>query len=380
MKKALFGVFVSLFIVVGALAYIKYEQITTLINAGKQFSPPATTTTSFIVKDAVWEQTLSAVGSLEAIKGLVITADISGRISRVLFKAGSEVNEGDLLVQQGTSEEQAQLRSNQAAAVLAKSNLKRTAELYSKKVASKSELDNAQSSYDSAVADVDNTRAIIEKKSIRAPFSGRLGIRLVDLGQFINAGDPVVSLQSINKMYVNFSLPQQFNAKISTGLSIRIESDAVPNRQFIGRITVIDPEIDTATRSVRLQAVIDNPRQELLPGMFTTIDVLLPDSKSVLLVPVTAVQYATFGDSVFVIERALNEATKEPIEPEKLIVRQQFIKLGESRGDFVVVKKGLKQGEVIASTGVFKLNNGANIIVNNSVLPDFRIEPLVSDE
>ena len=380
MKKAFFGVFVGLCIVVGALAYVKYEQISTLINAGENRTLPSITTTSFSVKEASWEQTLSAIGSLEAAKGLVITADISGRISKVLFEAGSEVEAGDLLVQQGTSEERAQLRSNQAAAALAKSTLKRTAELYRKKVASKSELDNAQSTYDSAVADVDNTRATIEKKSIRAPFSGRLGIRLVDLGQFINAGDSVVSLQSIDKMYVNFSLPQQFNAKVSTGLSVRLESDAVPDQQFIGKINVIDPEIDTATRSVRLQAIIDNPRQELLPGMFATIDVLLPESESVLLIPVTAVKYATFGDSVFVIEHALDEETKKPVEPQKLVVRQQFVKLGESRGDFVVVKKGLKQGETIASTGVFKLNKGASVIVNNSVAPNFNIEPSVSDE
>ncbi len=380
MKKALFGVFVGLCFVIGSLAYVKYEQISTLINSGKSFTPPAITTTSFDVKEAAWEQTLSSIGSLEATKGLVITADISGRISKVLFKAGSEVTAGELLVQQGTSEEQALLRSNQSAAALAKNNLERTAELYNKKVASKSELDNAQSTYDSAVADVDNTRATIEKKSIRAPFSGRLGIRLVDLGQFINAGDSVVSLQSINKMYVNFSLPQQFNAKVATGLAVRLESDAVPEKQFIGKINVIDPQIDTATRSVRLQAIIDNPMQELLPGMFATIDVLLPKTESVLLIPVTAVQYATFGDSVFVIEPALDEKTNKPIEPEKLIARQQFVKLGESRGDFVVVEKGLKKGEVIASTGVFKLNNGASVIINNSVVPDFSIEPSVSDE
>jgi len=175
MKKALFGVFVALCMIIGTLAYVKYEQINTLINAGKSFAPPAITTTSFIVKEATWEQTLSTIGSLEASKGLVITADISGRISKVLFKAGSEVKAGDLLVEQDTSEERAQRRSNQAAEVLAKSNLKRTAELYSKRVASKSELDNAQSSYDSAVADVDNTRAIIEKKSIRTIIKSNYG-------------------------------------------------------------------------------------------------------------------------------------------------------------------------------------------------------------
>jgi membrane fusion protein (multidrug efflux system) len=380
MKKTFFWVVVGLCLVVGLLVYVKYEQISTLINTGKSFTPPPTTTTSFDVQQTSWEQILSSIGSLEATKGLVIAADISGRISKVLFEAGSEVVAGDLLIQQDTSEEQARLRSNQAAAALAKNNLERITKLYNKKVASRSELDNSKGIYDSAVADVDNTKAAIEKKSLRAPFAGRLGIRLVNLGQFIDAGDSVVSLQAINKMYVNFSLPQQFNSKVAVGLSIRLESDAVPEKQFLGTINAIDPEIEVATRSVRLQAVIDNPNKELLPGMFATIDVLLPENKSVLLIPVTAVQYATFGDSVFVIEPAKNTETNQVVQPEKLIARQQFVKLGESRGDFVVVKKGLNETDKIASTGVFKLRNGGSIVINNSVVPNFSTTPNVRDE
>jgi membrane fusion protein (multidrug efflux system) len=284
------------------------------------------------------------------------------------------------LIQQDTSEEQARLRSNQAAAALAKSTLERITKLYNQKVASKSELDNSKSTYDSAVANVDNTKAAIEKKSIRAPFAGRLGIRLVNLGQFINTGDSVVSLQAIDKMYVNFSLPQQFNSKVDVGLAIRLESDAVPEKQFLGSINAIDPEIEVATRSVRLQAVIDNPNKELLPGMFATIDVLLPNNKAVLYIPVTAVQYATFGDSVFVIEAAKDPEKNQVVEPEQLIVRQQFVKLGESRGDFVAVDKGLNETDKIASTGVFKLSNGGSVVINNSVVPNFSITPDVPDE
>ncbi|MFT4609501.1 MAG: membrane fusion protein (multidrug efflux system) [Cellvibrionaceae bacterium] len=380
MKKTFFWVVVGLCLVISSLVYVKYEQISTLISSGKNFTPPATTTTSFDVQKTSWEQTLSSIGSLEATKGLIVTADISGRISNVLFEAGSEVKAGDLLIQQDTSEEQARLRSNQAAAALAKSTLERITKLYNQKVASKSELDNSKSTYDSAVANVDNTKAAIEKKSIRAPFAGRLGIRLVNLGQFINTGDSVVSLQAIDKMYVNFSLPQQFNSKVDVGLSIRLESDAVPEKQFLGSINAIDPEIEVATRSVRLQAVIDNPNKELLPGMFATIDVLLPNNKAVLYIPVTAVQYATFGDSVFVIEAAKDPEKNQVVDPEKLIVRQQFVKLGESRGDFVAVDKGLNETDKIASTGVFKLSNGGSVVINNSVVPNFSISPDVPDE
>jgi membrane fusion protein (multidrug efflux system) len=380
MKKTFFWVVVGLCLVISSLVYVKYEQISTLISSGKNFTPPATTTTSFDVQKTSWEQTLSSIGSLEATKGLIVTADISGRISNVLFEAGSEVKAGDLLIQQDTSEEQARLRSNQAAAALAKSTLERITKLYNQKVASKSELDNSKSTYDSAVANVDNTKAAIEKKSIRAPFAGRLGIRLVNLGQFINTGDSVVSLQAIDKMYVNFSLPQQFNSKVDVGLSIRLESDAVPEKQFLGSINAIDPEIEVATRSVRLQAVIDNPNKELLPGMFATIDVLLPNNKAVLYIPVTAVQYATFGDSVFVIEAAKDPEKNQVVDPEQLIVRQQFVKLGESRGDFVAVDKGLNETDKIASTGVFKLSNGGSVVINNSVVPNFSITPDVPDE
>ena len=380
MKKTFFWVVVGLCFVIGSLVYVKYEQISTLISSGENFTPPATTTTSFNVQKTSWEQTLSSIGSLEATKGLIVTADISGRISNVLFEAGSEVKAGDLLIQQDTSEEQASLRSNQAAAALAKSTLERITKLYNQNVASKSELDNSKGTYDSAVANVDNTRAAIEKKSIRAPFAGRLGIRLVNLGQFINTGDAVVSLQAIDKMYVNFSLPQQFNSKVDVGLFIRLESDAVPGKQFLGSINAIDPEIEIATRSVRLQAVIDNPNKELLPGMFATIDVLLPNNKTVLYIPVTAVQHATFGDSVFVIEPAKNPETNQVVEPEQLIVRQQFVKLGESRGDFVAVDKGLNEADLIASIGVFKLSNGGSVVINNSVVPNFSITPDVRDE
>jgi len=380
MKKTFFLVIFGLSLVISALAYVKYEQISTLIDSGKSFTPPATTTTSFNVKKTSWEQTLSSIGSLEAIKGLIITADISGRISNVSFEAGSEVEAGDILIQQDTSEEQAKLRSNQAAAALAKSTLERMLKLYDQRVASKSELDNSKSTYDSAVATVDNTKAAIEKKSIRAPFAGRLGIRLVNLGQFINTGDSVVSLQAIDKMYVNFSLPQQFNSNVAVGLSIRLESDAVPGKQFLGSINAIDPEIEMSTRSVRLQAVIDNPNKELLPGMFATIDVLLSNDKTVLYVPVTAVQYATFGDSVFVIEPVKDSETDQVVEPEQLVVRQQFVKLGESRGDFVAIEKGLAETDTVASTGVFKLSNGGSVVINNSVVPDFSIDPTVRDE
>lgn len=389
MKKTIALTVFGLLLVVIALVAVKGLQIKALIDSGKIAGPPPVSISSHDVTKDEWRSTLSAIGSLEAAKGLNVSADLSGRISKIHFDAGDEVKAGDLLIEQDVSSERAQLRSAQASSALAKSNLSRISELYKKKVASKSEFDNAQSVYRSAVADVDNIRANIEKKSIRAPFDGNLGIRLVNLGQTINAGDPVVSLQATKQMFINFFVPQQLLSEIQAGLKVTVTSDAVPEEMFEGKINAIDPKIDEATRSVKVQALLANPEGKLLTGMFASIDVLLPDSQSVLLVPITAVQYATFGDSVFVVEEKeaeLNETevksnTSEVAESEKvLIVRQQFVKLGEKRGDFVSVEKGLKAGEIVASTGGFKLRNGAVVTINNSVVPEYSLDPQVENK
>lgn len=373
MKKAVILSILGIILIIAILAGVKTAQIMALVESGKTATVPPTFISSYKVKKDKWQKTLSAISSLEAVKGLVITSEQPGRITKILFDAGTEVEAGDLLVQQDILSEQAQLRSARASANLAKTSLERIRALYQKQAASKSELDNAQSIYDSTVAEVENIEAIIEKKSIRAPFSGRLGIRLVDLGQTVNAGQPVVSLQATNQMFANFSLPQQYLPKIRKKLPIRLTTDAIPGETFSGYISTIDPEIDTATRGIKIQAILDNPESHLLPGMFANLEVLLPEAEEVLLIPITAVQYATFGDSVFVIEPSKEQA-------DQLIARQQFVKLGETRGDFVVVTKGLEEGQEIASTGVFKLRNNAPVAVNNDVTPNYSLEPEVVDQ
>lgn len=395
MKKTIALTVVGLLIVIAAIAGVKALQIKSLIDMGKTAGPPPVAVSSYDVEADDWVNTLPAIGSLEAAKGLIITADLSGRISKIHFDAGSQVKAGDLLIEQDSSAEQAQLRSAQASAALAKNNLSRIDELYRKKVASKSELDNAQSAYRSAIANADNIRANIEKKSIRAPFDGSLGIRLVNLGQTINAGEPVVSLQATNQMFVNFFLPQQLLSKIKPGLTVNVTSDAVPGEVFPGKINAIDPSINVSTRSIKIQALLGNPEGKLLTGMFVNLDVLLAGSQSVLMIPITAIQYATFGDSVFVIEEAkveekteniaTAEASKEssdkPEAPQKkLVARQQFVKIGEARGDFVSIEKGLEVGQTVASAGVFKLRNGAEVIINNTVVPKYSLEPVVENK
>ncbi len=397
-KKSIFFVIVGFLLLIIAIVAVKASQIFTLIETGKAVQEPPVTVSSVEVVSYEWESTLTAIGSLEAAKGLEITADLSGRITNILFDAGSEVKAGDLLVEQDTSTEKAQLRAAQSAARLAKSNFDRVEQLYRRQVATQSEFDSVKNTYQSALADADNIKAAIEKKSIRAPFDGRLGIRLVNLGQSISAGDPVVSLQATNQMFVNFFLPQQELSDLQTGLTVRLTSDAVPEKVFLGTINAINPEIDTATRSVEIQAILANPEGELLPGMFASLEVVLPNPGDVLIIPITSVKYATYGASVFIIEpKSENEkgtdkteavektavaksSDDETEQAQVLVSRQQFVRLGDTRGDYVVVKKGVSEGDVIASAGVFKLRNGGPVVINNDVVPEFSINPTVSDQ
>jgi membrane fusion protein (multidrug efflux system) len=336
--------------------------------------PPETVTTTVAQKDS-WESRLTAIGSLVAVQGVTVTAELTGKVVRIAFEPGTKVNAGDLLVQQDTSSEEAQLRAAEAAVELAKRNLERLKKLLDRRTIARSQYDDAEAKYKEGVAQADAIRAAIAKKNIRAPFAGRLGIRLVNLGQILNEGEPIVSLQSINPIFVNFSLPQQQLARVQPGLTVRVRSDALPDRVIEGKITAINPEVDAVTRNIRIQATVANRQERLRPGMFVNVAVVLPVSEDVLAVPATAVLYAPYSDSVFVVEKKQSENNKQP----GLIVRQQIVQLGERRGDFVAVVSGLEAGETIVSTGAFKLRNGQAVVVDNTLAPEFKLAPAPSD-
>ena len=371
MKKRIFFTIVGLIVLIAVLGGIKGLQIFRMTAAGKQFVPPPETITSFEVQTKAWETLLTSVGTLEAVQGVMVTAELKGKVENIAFEPGAKVLAGDLLVQQDISSETAQLRASEAAVKLAKITLERTRKLLTEKTVSQSEYDNADAQYKQAAAQADNIRATIAKKTIRAPFAGRLGIRLINLGQTLNEGDAIVSLQSFDPIFVNFSLPQQQLAKVRPGLTVRMTTDALPGRSVEGKITAINPAVDAATRNIEIQATAENPEEQLRPGMFVSVNVVLPTLEKVLPIPATAVLYAPYGDSVFVVEEKKNEKNNQP----SMIVRQQFIRLGEKRGDFIAVASGLKEGETIASTGVFKLRNGQSVVVNNALAPEFKLIP-----
>lgn len=353
---------VLLAVIVGGLVFLKYSQFQAM--ASMKFELPPTSVTSMVVEAEEWQPTLGSVGTVEAVNGVTVSTDLPGIVEQILFESGQHVKQGSTLVKLDTRQEEAQLKSSEARLQLAKSNLERQKGLLEKRVSAQSDYDAAQAEYQQAQAAVAEVQATIERKTIRAPFDGVLGIRQVNLGQYLQSGDPVVPLQSLDPIYVNFSLPQQRLNDLAVGGEVRVSADGLPGEKFTGKITSIDAVIDEATRNVLVQATLGNSDHKLRPGMFVTVEVLLPRNEKILAVPASAVNYAPYGDSIFVIEKM-----KTPEGKEYDGVRQQIVKLGASRGDQVAVVKGLSEGEEIVTSGGFKLRPGAPVVRNNEKAP-----------
>ena len=374
MTKRIIFTILGVLLIMGILGGIKGLQIQRMIAIGSQSTPPPETVTTAVVRSESWESLIASVGSLEAVQGVMLTAELPGKVVRIAFEPGTKVQAGDLLIQQDTSSEEAQLRAAKATVALAKIELERSSKLLGKKAVAQAKYDSDDAQYKEAVAQIDGIRASIRKKTIRAPFAGSLGIRLVNLGQNLNEGEPIVSLQTIDPIFVNFSLPQQQLAQVKPGLKVRV-TDAFPGQAIEGEITAISPEVDAATRNIRIQATVANSQERLRPGMFVNVSVVLPSREEVLAIPTTAVLYAPYGDTVFVVDTKKSEKGVEPVN----VVKQKIVKLGEKRGDFVASVSGLDKGETIVSTGVFKLRNGQAVVVDNTLAPAFKLAPEPED-
>ena len=365
----------GIIIVAGAIIGTKIAQFKAMAAAGASMVPPPETVTAAEVSRQAWENRIAVTGSLVAVQGVTVGAEVAGKVVKLDFESGAPVKAGDLLVQLDISTEEAQLRAAEATAALAQANLARSRELRNKDTNSAADLDAAEAQGKQAAAQADGIRAVIAKKSIRAPFSGRLGIRLVNLGQILKEGDAIVTLQTLDPIYVNFAVPQQRLAQLTAGTTARITSDAAPGEEFAGRINAINPDVDAATRNVRVQATIANPAETLRPGMFASVNVILPTQETVIAIPVTAVLYSPSGNSVFVIEEKKNEKSGQMMK----VLRQQFVQLGAARGDFVAVTSGLKVGEQVVTTGVFKLRRDMPVMIDNTLAPAMSLTPTPKD-
>jgi len=346
-----------------------------ILQIGKMMSTPMvmppTTVSSAVVKEEDWAPTLSAIGSVSAVQGAVVSAELGGVVAEIDFQSGGVAKKGDVLMRLDSSAEEAQLHTAEADLELAKANLERERDLAARKVVSKQELDTAQSTFGQKQGAVDNMRAFITKKQIRAPFDGMLGIRQVNVGQMINSGQQVVQLTALDRVYVDFALPQQNLPQLAAGYEARVHADSLPGREFKGKVTAINSMVDNVTRNISLQATFDNPDHELHPGMFVKVDVILPEKSKTLVIPGSAVSYAPYGNSVFVIDKKKDPKTGK----ESQSLRQAFVRIGEARGDFVAVTEGLKAGDVVVSTGVFKLRNGMPVVINNDLAPKPQLNP-----
>ena len=356
-RKILIGIVIVL-VVTGGLVIVKVLQIKTLIGASAMFAPPPETVASAVAQEAKWPDTIPAVGSVSAAQGVTVAPEIAGTVSEIAFESGAAVSQGDLLLKLDASSEEAQLRSAAAQVDLAKLNLERTQKLRTDGTVSQSELDTADGTLKQDQANADAIRATIAKKTIRAPFAGKLGIRLVNLGEQLDAGKGIVSLQSLSPLFVDFSLPQQELARLQTGLKVTAVSDAYPDQVFEGELAVISPDLDAVTRSVRVRAKFENAGELLRAGMFVNVSVILPEEQPVLAIPATAILSAPSGDTVFIITGGTN-----------LVVQQKLIRTGRVHGDFVSVEEGLKAGDRVVTAGIFKLRNGMSVIENNESSP-----------
>jgi membrane fusion protein (multidrug efflux system) len=348
---------------------IKFLQIGKMMST--PHTMPPTTVSSVSVKEEDWAPRLTAVGSVSAVQGAVVSAELAGVVSEINFENGAEAKKGEVLMKLDASQEEALLRSAEAEAQLAKTDLERSRDLAIKKVVSGAEFDSAQSKFTRLNAVVDQMHSSIAKKTLIAPFDGQLGIRQVNVGQMINAGQQVVPLTSLDPVFADFALPQQYLGQLTPGLEVHVTTDAIPGRVFNGKLTAINSMVDSSTRNITLQATLDNSDHALRPGMFAKAEVMLPEKHKTLVVPGSAISYAPFGDSVFVIENKKDEKTGK----ESQVIRQQFVRVGEARGDLVAITQGLKAGETIVSTGVFKLRNGMTVTINNDLAPNPQVNP-----
>jgi membrane fusion protein (multidrug efflux system) len=349
---------------VATLGFVKFQQIQTAIAEGAAFQPPPEAITTIVAQQEEWPATLTAIGTMAAVQGVTVSADLPGTVERITFDSGQAVQAGQVLAVLDTKQEQAQLAAVEAGRELARLTFNRLQGLLSERVISRAEFDRASAEMTQADARANEIRAVIERKTIRAPFAGILGLRQVNLGQYLAGGDPLVTLQSLNPIYVNFGVPQQSTGQVPVGRSVRITTDNAVGTEWRGRVTAIDSLVDESTRNIQVQATLGNPDGKLRPGMFVQAEVVLGPSQRVVSLPASAISYAPYGDSVFIVTDMKTEDGK-PYRG----VRQQFVKVGPARGDQVAILSGIKPGEEVATSGLFKLRNGAAVQINNAVRP-----------
>jgi membrane fusion protein (multidrug efflux system) len=369
-KKAIFIIclIAAIALAIFALFYTKKSQFAAMGGNGERQGPPPETISTFKVQSQEWTTYIRSIGSLKPIQGVDLESEIPGVITEINFENGQIVERGAALVKLDVKVEEAQLRALEASAKLARIGYERSSNLVKSGSITQAQFDESDADLERAEAEVENLKAVIARKTIRAPFTGKVGIRTVNLGQYVTNGTPIVSLQANDKVYVNFKLPEQALAQIEMGMPLTLTTDVYEDMVVEGEITAISPAVDQTSRTVEVQGIIDNESGKLRSGLFVRVEIALPNPKQVLVIPSTAVMYAPYGDTVFVLK--MHET-----EGELPTVKQQFIRIDRRQGDFVSITKGLEADDEVVSAGAFKLRNNLPVKINNELKPDPKLNP-----
>lgn len=363
MFKRMMIVIIILLIIFGAIFGLKYQQITEGMAAFANYSPPPVTVSANKAKTQNWQPYLNSIGTLTAVNGVEVSTEVGGTIKEILFKSGEEVSQGQILIKIDDQVEQADLKRFEAQLKLAKINYERDRTLLAKRAIPQTTFDRSKATLEEAVASVESTKAVIAKKTIRAPFNGKIGIRMVDLGEYVSPGTPIATLQDTNPLYVDFNLPEQDFPKLAIDQTVEFTVEAHNKDVFRGKLIAINSKVNEETRNLLVRASVSNEQDKLLPGMFANLRVLLPTTKPVITVPLTAITYSLYGDSVFLIKEEGKAEDGNPL----LTVTRHYVKTGEERNGEVAVLSGLEAGAQVVTSGQLKLNNGTRIIINNDV-------------
>src|SRR3954447_11663509 len=357
-------------LLVGGLVWFNSFRGKMIANFFANNKPPPTSVSVAEAKSEIVPNLLTAVGDLAAVHQVNVTSDVNGRITEIMFTAGSSVKEGTPLLQLFDGPEQADLLSFKAQATMAQLSLERAKQLASRQFSPQATVDQAQSAFDQANAGIAKTQAVISQKQVRAPFDGELGVRKVEVGQYLTAGTQIVSLTDLSQLYANFTVTEKDSAALKVGQTVRIAVDAYPGRAFEGKTTTTEPQVATDTRNIRVQATIANPERILKPGMFATTTVVLPDKPPVLTVPETAVDYTLYGDSVFVINEKKTDDGKTTLTADRI-----YVQTGDRIDGRAVILKGLKEGDRVIAVGQLKIQSGAAVSISTDPAPPIRAQP-----
>jgi membrane fusion protein (multidrug efflux system) len=376
MKRRMVIMLVAVAVVFGGIFGFQAFKAIMIKKFMSSMAQPPQTVTAAKAANGAWQPTIEAVGSLRAVKGADLSLEVAGVVDSIAFNSGDDVEEGTPLLKLRAGDDEAKLESLQATAELNQITYDRDQKQFKLQAVSQATLDTDAANLKNANAQVAQQQAILDKKALRAPFTGHLGIRAVDLGQYLGAGTVIVTLQALDPIFVDFFVPQQSVDQVKLGQSVAVKIDAFPGQTFAGEISAVNPKVDASSRNVQVRATLKNADHKLIPGMYATVDIASGSPQNYITLPQTAITFSPYGDTVYIVDSKGNDAGGKP----QLVARQSFVTTGATRGDQVAVLKGVNEGDTVVTSGQIKLHNGSAVLIDNSITPSADAAPVVPND